>query len=379
MNGDEVSLYFHIPFCSKKCHYCHFYVVPDHESNKEMLLEAFKLEWSRWLPQLKQKKIATVYFGGGTPSLFGPQRIAALLELISKDLTYASSYPEITLEANPEDITPELMSAYKQAGINRVSIGIQTLDDALLKSLGRLHNASKAIRAVHQTYEAGFDNISVDLMYDLPQQTLTHWDNTLHEIRQLPISHLSLYNLTIEPHTLFFKNRNILSKQLPDEETSLKMYERAVELLEDACLRQYEISAFAKEGFEAQHNRGYWTGRPFLGFGPSAFSYWEGKRFRNVAHLKKYSEALVNGQSPIDFEEELIPTARIRELFVIQLRLISGINLDVFQSNHGFLDDEIKEILDKLAAEGLLQIQTNKVSLTRRGILFYDTVASELI
>lgn len=288
---------------------------------------------------------------------------------------------EITLEANPENITLPLMKEYRDAGINRLSLGIQTLDDALLELLGRLHQGKIAEQAVWTTYEAGIQNISIDLMYDLPKQTLEHWENTLQRVVKLPITHLSLYNLTIEPYTLFFKKQEILKKMLPDEEMSLAMYERAIELFEEKGLSQYEISAFAKPGYHSRHNVGYWTARPFLGFGPSAFSYWEGKRFRNVANLKKYCEQLEEGIFPIDFEEKLSDEARIRELLAIELRLLSGVDLRGFQERHGAFGDTLRESFAALEKDGFIEFVgvSDCMKLTKRGLLFYDSVASEIV
>jgi oxygen-independent coproporphyrinogen-3 oxidase len=378
-NKEEISLYFHIPFCTRKCSYCHFYVLPDKESSKIELLDGLYQEWERWLPFLQNKTVRTIYFGGGTPFLFGPERVASVLNLIKQTATLTAAPPEITLEANPENVTLELMQAYKAAGINRISLGVQTLDDSLLQLLGRLHCGNKALEAIYTTQAAGIDNISIDLMYDLPQQTLQHWEQTLKVVSTLPITHLSLYNLTIEPHTVFFKKQAILRKLLPDEETSLAMYEMAIDILEAKGLMQYEISAFAKADYQSKHNVGYWTARPFLGLGPSAFSYWENKRFRNIAHLKKYREQLQAGLSPIDFEEELDPQAHVRELLVIELRLRTGINIKAFQEKNGAIKAEMWQVLRQLQKETFLEIDTETIKLTKRGILFYDTVASELI
>lgn len=381
--ADEVSLYFHIPFCTHKCAYCHFYVIPDKEPFKQQLIKGLSVEWERSLPLLQGKTISTIYFGGGTPALFGAEAIGEILSWIRHSVSMAdmslSADAEITLEANPENITRDLMEAYRLVGINRISIGIQTLDDELLKVLQRIHGSKKALDAVFLTAEAGISNISVDLMYDLPGQTEKSWKNTLEGIVRLPISHLSLYNLTIEPHTLFFKNKEILAKKIPNEEESLKMYEMAVEELESHGLARYEISAFAKPGYYSRHNVGYWTGRSFLGLGPSAFSYWEGKRFRNVANLSRYTKSLCAGDSPVDFEEELSPFSHVREMLAIQLRLLSGVDLNFFQKIHGTFDDETKQTLVKLETEGLLERINNQIQLTKKGILFYDTVAVELI
>lgn len=368
----SLSLYFHIPFCAKKCDYCHFYVLPDKETYKEKLMEGFKREWALRQPELFQRKIETVYFGGGTPALFSPDRIGEILSWIPR-----TPETEITLEANPENINRPLMQAYGQAGINRVSIGLQTLDDPLLITLGRLHSAKKALDAVHLTAEAGIPNISVDLMYDLPGQSLNHWQHALKQVAALPITHLSLYNLTIEPHTVFFKKQETLSKTLPDPETSLAMYTLAIEELAKQSLQQYEISAFAKLGFQSHHNVGYWTAREFLGFGPSAYSYFQNHRFRNIAHLNKYCDFLEKGQSPVDFDENLSPEAHFRELLAIRLRLIDGVDLDQFCKEHGIFP--VENELQKLIQLNLLERSGSRLRLTERGILFYDTVAIELI
>lgn len=382
MNGNQnpsIGLYFHIPFCTQKCAYCHFFVLPDKDPFKKQLLEGFRLEWEQWLPSMLGKSISSIYFGGGTPALIGPSAVSEILERVKSSLPFSTPTIEITLEANPENITLELMQAYYAAGINRVSIGIQTFDEALLKTLQRLHTPNKAQKAVNITAEAGFDNISVDLMYDLPGQNLSMWENTLKKACKLPITHLSLYNLTIEPQTVFFKYRKSLSEQMPDPEESLQMYEKAIEILENNGLFQYEISAFAKKGFKAVHNVGYWLGKPFLGFGPSAFSYWEGKRFRNVANLNKYCKALAEGDSPIDFEEELDERAKRKELMAIQLRLLEGVNLNDFEEAHGTLDNETLSVLNDLQRQKLLKFENNRWALSKQGILFYDTVASEIV
>jgi len=377
-NLPEISLYFHLPFCTRKCDYCHFYVLPDQDTLKQQLLDGLFLEWKRLSLHLTPFKICSIYFGGGTPFLFGPQRIKQVMDWIRQD-AFLSPTAELTLEANPENVTADVMQAYVQAGINRVSLGVQTLDPALLQLLGRLHHPQTALNAIQTIIDTGISNLSIDLMYDLPQQTLAHWETTLNQVIQLPLTHLSLYNLTIEPHTLFFKRQESLRPHLPDEAASLAMYQMACQKLESVGLQQYEISAFAKPGYESQHNSGYWTGRPFWGLGPSAFSYWEGKRFRNVAHLGRYCAALKKEESPIDFEEQLETYAHRRELFVIQMRLRTGVNLNEFIARHGPLDEMTHQMINHLEKEGFLTKEHSQIKLTQRGILFYDHVAAELI
>ncbi|KAF3362081.1 Oxygen-independent coproporphyrinogen-III oxidase-like protein YqeR [Chlamydiales bacterium STE3] len=368
----EASLYFHIPFCSKKCSYCHFYVLPERDADKTLLMQGFKAEWLKALPLLTPYKIVSIYFGGGTPSLLGAHYIEEILTRIQPEVE-----TEITLEANPENCSETIIRDYKEAGINRLSIGAQAFDDPMLISLGRTHNKNRIESAVLEAFKVGIKNISIDLMYDLPQQTLEQWRHTLKKATSLPISHLSLYNLTVEPHTAFYKKRKSLI--FPDPKTSLAMYLTATEELEKNGLKQYEISAFAKEGKQSRHNLGYWTARPFLGFGPSAFSYWEGKRFRNIAHLRKYHQLLEADQSPVDFEERLDYHAAQRELLAVRIRLLEGVNLEKFEKQHGKLEKEILNTLHDLVNKGWLAFDGSTIKLTAQGILFYDSLASEII
>lgn len=294
--------------------------------------------------------------------LFGPDAIHEVLERIDyKNI-------EITLEANPEGVSKDLIKAYHQAGINRISLGVQSLDDAELVQLGRSHTAPKAVQAVETIHQSGIENISIDLMYDVPGQTLKSWQHTVNQAVKLPISHLSLYNLTFEPQTVFYKFRERLQPTLPDEETSTDMLSHAVERFEAAGLKRYEISAFGKP---SQHNLGYWQGRPFLGLGPSAFSYWEGRRFRCTSHLGKYLKALQEKKSPYDFEETLDKQAQQRELLTIGLRVLEGVDLDAFEVDLA--------PIERLIKKGFLTREGQQLRLTSRGMLFYDFVASELV
>lgn len=327
------------------------------------------------LLQLEGKNIVSIYFGGGTPTLIGPDSINRILSWIPN----IAPDCEISLEANPEEITPILMQGMKKAGINRVSIGVQSLEDDSLKILGRSHNSKKAIAAINDTYNAGISNISIDLMYELPQQTLESWKSTLRQLNQLPITHLSLYNLTIEPNTSYFKRKKQLTPLLPLQETSLEMLQCAVSQFESMGLKRYEISAFAKEGKESKHNIGYWTARPFWGFGPSAFSYLDQKRSRNMAHLNRYASLLKEGKSPTDFSEQLPYPDNLHELLAVELRLVKGVDLDDFQKRHGQLPSETFEKMDALTQKGWLEMMGKNVRLTNSGLLFYDTVAVELI
>lgn len=362
----DTSLYFHIPFCRKKCPYCSFYVIPNKPEHRELLLKSLLLEWERVKPQLANSLIPSIYFGGGTPTLFGPEAITTLLSKIHNKTPDC----EITIEANPEDITLALMKAYKRAGINRISIGVQSLVDDSLIALGRTHNSNKAIHAIHKAKQAGIDNISIDLMYELPDQTTTSFQKTLDQLASLPITHLSLYNLTIEPHTPFFKK----SLNLPTEEEGLNMLQLATKAIEALNLIRYEISAFAKPGYKSHHNTGYWTARPFFGLGPSAFSYLEGRRFRNVANIHRYAKALNQGLSPIDFEEKLPYPQNACELFTIALRMTKG----AYPQDYN-LPEKTHLKLKTLMNIGYFDQDGQRLKLSSKGLLFYDFIAAELI
>jgi oxygen-independent coproporphyrinogen III oxidase len=369
-----ISLYFHIPFCSKKCPYCHFYSIPNRPSLITLLQSSLMIEWQRQLPKLAGKTILSIYFGGGTPTLLPPRDLAAILQTVFSSGLQIDPNCEITIEANPEKIDLPRLIQLKQLGINRISIGVQSLDDSSLQVLDRIHSAQRAHDAVMDASKAGFENISIDLMYDLPWQTESSWQSTLDHLSELPITHCSLYNLTIEPHTLFFQKKEALQKAMPDPDRSLKLLQMGIDRLESLGLHRYEISAFAKNGMHSSHNTGYWTARPFLGFGPSAFSYWEESRFKNVANLNRYARALSNGQSTIDFTEKLSYPANINELLAIRLRLLDGV-----KESEWTLPRKTIANLEKLQNDGLVAHQKQIWKLTDRGLLFYDYIAENLI
>lgn len=329
-------------------------------------LSFLKREWEDKKHLLTE--LISIYLGGGTPSLLEPNELESILSFIGQ------TAQEITLEANPENVTLEKMKAYKALGINRVSIGVQSLSDSSLQVIERGHSSQKAIDAIELTFQAGIENISIDLMYDLPHQSLHSWRKTIDIAATLPIMHLSLYNLIMEEGSLYFKRQKELKKTIPSDETSLAMLSYAVESLEKAGLKRYEISAFARNNHISLHNTGYWTARPFIGIGPAAFSYYEGRRFRNIPHLKKWQAAIENGIKPIDFTETLPYPDNVHELLAVRLRLLEGVDLSLFS-----LPLSTETVLKNLEEEGFLIKEKNKVRLSEKGTLFYDTVAAHII
>lgn len=374
MIGD-LSLYFHIPFCKKKCPYCHFFVIANAKSHEKAYMEALKKEWDLKLPLIQGRKIRSIYLGGGTPTELSTPSLLALLNWVKKDCSLDPSI-EITIESNPENITKELIEALVQmGGVNRLSLGVQSLEEDSLLQIGRAHTPSVAKEALFIARENGIENLTIDLLYDLPGQTLSHLEKTLDQLASLPITHLSLYNLVIEPGTAFERQKKKILPLIPKEEISILMLDLAVQKLEALGLKRYEISAFAKPGFEAVHNMRYWKGSSFFGYGPSAFSYEEGRRFQNVCDLKRYIALLEEGGIPIDFEEKLPYPQNIKERIAIALRPLEGVDLAPYFP----LPADLSSSIENLTKEGFLQKKENHIALTPNGLKFYDTVATEII
>ncbi|MCH9633677.1 MAG: Heme chaperone HemW [Chlamydiae bacterium] len=344
---------------------------------KDQLLHSLLLEINLRRPQLEDSNICSIYFGGGTPALVGPEYIERLLKELSSIVSIENI--EITLELNPENQSLELLQGYRKAGINRLSLGVQSFDNDLLKKLSRTHTAKDVDLAINHSFEAGFENISIDLMYDLPTQTVADWQNTLERAISYPIEHLSLYNLSIEKETVFYKHREKITEQMPQGELSLTLFEMACNLLKEGGFTPYEISAFCRKGAYSRHNTGYWLQRPHLGFGPSAFSLFPPNRFQNVKNLKKYSELLKEDQLPTDFTETLCKEAFLRESFALNLRLYQGLSLPEFTNRFGSLSSELKETLKRLEKIGWITKKDQRIFLTESGRLYHDSVASELV
>lgn len=376
INGN-LSLYFHLPFCEKKCDYCHFFVLPNKDSFKEALLKGLLIEIDLRASELSSSNIQSIYFGGGTPALMGASSIQLILDRVQKYTSIKNI--EITLEFNPENQNLDLFKSYFDVGINRISLGVQSLEDSLLKKLGRTHLAKDSKLALENANAVGFHNISIDLMYDLPTQTLEDWQRTIAQAIHFPIQHISLYNLSIEKETVFYKKRATLQKMMPSTELSLQMFQEASAIFEKNGFHSYEISAFSKPGYFSQHNVGYWLQRPHLGFGPSAFSLLGSHRFQNVINLRKYCSFLDQNKLPIDFEETLEPEAFLRESLILNLRLNQGLDLILFQKRFGLLSSELLQTLKDLEEKNWIHLKSNHLSLTEEGRLFHDTLASQLV
>ncbi len=362
----DLGLYVHIPFCTKKCPYCSFYVIPHSKKNEEILLHALQKEWEKKWPEINQKKIVTIYFGGGTPAL-SPAIILSFLQWVEKR-SLLDPAREITVEANPETLSETTLYTLAQAGVNRLSIGVQSFHDESLKVLGRTHTKDKALEAI-RTASRYIPNISIDLMFDLPEEDLTSLEKSISYLPTLPITHLSIYNLSIEPHTLFFKKKDQLIQPSPQE--SKKHMDFLFSYLEQIGLERYEISAFCKDGKFSRHNCRYWKNQDVVGFGPSATSYFQKKRSKTLASLLRYATRLEQGESILEYEERLPEEKRKRLEICLGLRMMEGVEISS--------SDPIWEEIDPLIDKKLLENKGNRVQLTKEGVYFHDYICSELI
>ncbi len=358
----SAGLYFHVPFCLQKCPYCNFYSI----SVQSELLEQYTSAVCRNLAAYAEKNITidTVYFGGGTPSLLMPEQIEQILSAVASAFHLAAD-TEITLEANPATVGKTALGRLRDCGVNRLSLGVQSLDKEQLKRLGRLHTAEDAIQMVEDAASAGFSNISCDLMLALPEQTTQELAQTMQRLTALPITHISAYLLKVELGTPFSVQK--MAEKCPDGDTAADFYLQTVEVLEKAGFAQYEISNFARTGFESRHNCKYWHCEPYLGIGPSAHSCWNGTRFFVPPSLPDF---LKNGVQPTELEDANPCT--LAEKVMLGLRLTEGIPIDWIASSHDALVRELCRV-------GYLRRFDNRIAMTPRGFLVSNSILSELL
>lgn len=355
-------LYIHIPFCPNICPYCAFYKESAGRERVETFLDALLVETEQWSSQLKPR---TIFFGGGTPSALSIPQFEKLLGGLRARLDL-SQVEEWTIEMNPATVAADKAALLKEAGINRISMGVQSWDDAVLKSLGRTHNADKAEESFHTLRKSGFDNLSIDLIFGVPGQSLESWRNSLERSLRLAPEHLSAYGLTYEEDTEFFTKLG-RGEMAPDEGLETDQFELAAELLGSAGYAQYEVSNYALPRRESQHNSAYWRGSDYIGLGPSAFSTMGSKRWRNIQETGIYSETTMAGRTAIDFEEEVSERVKAGERAAFGMRTNAG--LPFSESSTWELE------LSQAAREGLVIFKGDRWLLTARGRLLADTVA----
>lgn len=369
------GLYLHIPFCKQACYYCDFHFSTDKGSRLE-LIQAMAHELGLQSEYLREP-FTTIYLGGGTPSLLTPKEIDFLFDTIHHRLKISAG--EITLEANPDDLTANKARALRQAGINRLSIGIQSFDDNLLQFLNRAHAAASARQCIQDVRTAGFDNISIDLIYAIPGLDPALWKKTLEEVIRLSPEHISAYALTIENKTVF-GNWQKRGKFLPMEEGEAAIqFEMLMDMLGEAGYEQYEISNFSKPGYAARHNSSYWNRSHYLGIGPSAHSYNGFSRQFNVRNNALYTRSIRAGKVPFEIET-LTRENKINEYILTSLRTSQGCNLDQLKAE--WQDDLLSRsgnYIERLRLEGLVVLPGSILQLTRKGRLLADKISEDLM
>lgn len=372
-----LGIYIHIPFCRSKCQYCDFYSLACPEKKiMHRYVKALCTHIKETGPQAPGYRVDTVYFGGGTPSMLSPDALAAILTAVRQSFD-VSPRAEITFEANPDSITPRLLRRLKSEGFNRVSLGIQSDDDAMLDRLGRPHDYDQAVDAVRRIRRAGYKNLSVDLMFGLPEQTLEDWQKTLKHVLELNPDHISCYGLKVEPGTPLYLRKDTCG--LPDDDAQADMYLAAVEILKSRGFRHYEISNFAKRDKASQHNLKYWTGGEYIGFGPDASSDFAGKRFAMVRDLNAYVDGVLSGGQVIADMQEIPPRERAGEYLMMRLRTNIGIGREEYENQYLLPFAPLEEILENCRQRNLAILSDGRWRLSPEGMLLSNSILSDLL
>lgn len=369
-----IGLYIHIPFCKKKCHYCNFVVTTARRaSGYYEFLTALEKEMAFYRDGLSERSFDTLYLGGGTPSTFTADEMSRLFRLAHQNFKIKAG-AEITCEVNPGDVDCEKADAYRRAGINRVSIGVQSFNENTLRRLNRDHGVSEIFRCFEILKKAGFQNISLDLMLSLPGETLKDVEYSLKQAVGLEPQHISLYELTIEERTVFGRQSHRGKLDLPDEALQLEMLSQARTYLKTQGYEHYELLSYARKGFESRHNLIYWANEEYLGLGPAAYSYIGGKRYRQSRAVDEYFEKVKNEDWSTIEEECLSADKKEIESFLLALRLSEGAQRRRFA---GVLD-QFKDSIQGLKEKGLVEEGVKNIRLTPQGQFFAETVFAEL-
>ncbi len=371
------GVYIHVPFCKRRCGYCNFYSTT-RLGLKDSYLQAIKKELTGRRNYLNNEPVQTIYFGGGTPSLLEPAEIQQIIGTI-KQLHSVAADAEITIEANPDDLTPAYISQLSETDANRLSIGIQSFDDAMLALMNRRHNAQQAIEAVQNCQMAGFSNISVDLIYGLPQMNTDNWRQQLENVVRLGVQHLSAYHLSYEEGTAF--GLKLKRGQLTEvsEDESLAQFDTLTDWAQKTGFEHYEISNFALPGFRSQHNSSYWNRTVYLGVGPAAHSYNRTTRSWNTNNIIEYINGIVSDNC-VSETESLSPSDIFNDYVITALRTSSGIDMDYLEREHPRkMVDYLRHQAESFVRDGRLEYTTNHLKLTHSGIFISDEIMEALI
>ncbi|EGJ26852.1 radical SAM family heme chaperone HemW [Streptococcus porcinus] len=374
MKKKPSSAYVHIPFCTQICYYCDFSKVFIKNQPVDAYLQALIAEFRSYeISQLK-----TLYIGGGTPTAINAQQLDYLLTELTRDLDVAS-LEEFTIEANPGDLDAEKIAVLQASAVNRVSLGVQTFNDKHLKQIGRSHNEAQIYETIDSLKAAGFSNISIDLIYALPGQTLEQVKENVAKALALDIPHLSLYSLILEHHTVFMNKMRRGKLNLPTEDLEAEMFEYIIQEMEAHGFEHYEISNFGKPGYYSQHNLMYWNNDHYYGCGAGASGYLDGIRYRNRVPIQHYLKAVQEGNARLT-EEVLTLEEMMEEELFLGLRKKSGVSIAQFEAKfpHSF-KERYGQIVEELVAQGLLVDDPQRVRMTKRGLFLGDSVAEKFI
>ena len=374
MQTKPTSAYVHIPFCTQICYYCDFSKVFIKNQPVDSYLEHLIEEYDSY----DIKKLRTLYIGGGTPTALSAPQLAFLLEKLTDklDLSYLE---ELTIEANPGDLDEEKIAVLKDSPVNRVSLGVQTFNDRMLKQIGRSHSEKDIYENIANLKKAGFDNISIDLIYALPKQTMEDVKINVAKAIALDIPHMSLYSLILENHTVFMNRMRRGKLPLPKEDLEAEMFEYIIAELEKAGFEHYEISNFSKPGFESRHNLMYWDNAEYYGIGAGASGYVNGVRYKNHGPIRHYLQAVEAGNARVQ-EEVLTLKEQMEEEMFLGLRKKSGVSKKRFEEKFGIsFEEQYGAVVSELTEQGLLVPDRDIVRMTKQGLFLGDTVAEKFI
>ena len=378
INKTPLGIYVHVPFCRSKCQYCDFYSLSVKDDKlMDNFLDAICAHIREAGSLAPTYKVDTIYFGGGTPSFFGADGIATILTTLRRSFDVDNN-AEISIECNPDSVSDKLLHRLRAEGVNRVSLGIQTDDDDTLAKLGRPHTYAQAVAAYQRIRKAGFKNVSVDLMYGLPGQSLQDWQETLDNVLRLMPEHISCYNLKLEPGTPLFEYRDMLN--MPSDDVQADMYLAASDMLRSRGYRHYEISNFARKGLYSRHNMKYWNGGEYLGFGPSASSDFAGKRFVLARDLMTYIQGIRTGGEVMEDVQEIPLRERAGEYLMLRLRTSVGIGPEEYERAFLLPFAPLVDVLQKHRDFGYVtRTDEGHWALTPKGYLISNTIISDLL
>lgn len=373
----EMELYIHVPFCIKKCAYCDFLSAPAGEEERQRYVETMIKEIQGYRKKYQEYCVTTIFVGGGTPSVLSGEQIKEVFNALRASFVI-DTQAEITIEVNPGTVTEEKVEAWMQAGVNRISIGLQSVNDEELQMLGRMHTYKDFLNTYHLLRDKGFNNLNIDLISAIPGQTLESWKKTLSTVAELEPEHISAYSLIVEEGTPFYTiygeggadgNLESMVQPLPDEETERFIYEETETILQKYGYDRYEISNYAKPGYACRHNEGYWRRVNYLGVGLGASSLIENQRFRNFSTYDTYMDAIQNQKLFHEEVESLSVTDEMEEFIFLGLRMMSGISREEFQKKFGKKIETVYEKqIQQLKKDGLIEFVENRIRLTKRGI-----------